>query len=329
MGCLKLPYRKEGLGKYSPLKICKGLEKKESVLKNCDDYYPFGLTFNSSERSGFTSNKFLFQSQELQDDLDLGWYSFKWRNHQPDIGRFFNVDPLAEEYHWWSPYAFSGNMVTAHRELEGLEPVTAIIANQSPQTYRGMVDAAGRTKPQVEIKVGLGNTVGIQGEFGPINAGAYYDAGTYNIGYNSQDGWIDEKTEGSGFAVGPIYGEEQEKIVAFEEDGRSEKVNAGMVEIDKETTIMGVMKLEDITESAYTVNQGDTWSGSRMGNSALAGHKYDRDNRTKGQQQGESKQSTNSSFEVSFDFRAILRLYFAFKLDVPMSENNTTNSNEP
>lgn len=43
----------------------------------------------------------------------------------PDIGRFFNVDPLTKEYHWWSSYAFSGNMVTAHRELEGLEPVAS------------------------------------------------------------------------------------------------------------------------------------------------------------------------------------------------------------
>ena len=61
-----------------------------------------------------------FQDQEYEKET--GWVKFKWRNHQPDIGRFFNVDPLAEEYHWWTPYAFSGNMVTAHRELEGLEP---------------------------------------------------------------------------------------------------------------------------------------------------------------------------------------------------------------
>ncbi len=45
----------------------------------------------------------------------------RWRNHQPEIGRFFNIDPLAVKYVYNSPYAFSENQVTAHVELEGLE----------------------------------------------------------------------------------------------------------------------------------------------------------------------------------------------------------------
>lgn len=57
----------------------------------------------------------------MQDDFDLNWYAFKWRNHDPAIGRFFNVDPLAMDYVYNSPYAFSENQVVAHVELEGLE----------------------------------------------------------------------------------------------------------------------------------------------------------------------------------------------------------------
>jgi RHS repeat-associated protein len=68
-------------------------------------------------------NKFKFQGQEHVDDLGLNWDSFKWRNHQPDIGRFFNVDPLAEKYVYNSPYAFSENDVVSAIELEGLEKV--------------------------------------------------------------------------------------------------------------------------------------------------------------------------------------------------------------
>jgi RHS repeat-associated protein len=89
------------------------------------DYYPFGLTFNSHQRENSVANKFKFQGQELIDDLNLGWDSFKWRNHQPDIGRFFNVDPLAEKYVYNSVYAFSENKVVAHREIEGLEAARA------------------------------------------------------------------------------------------------------------------------------------------------------------------------------------------------------------
>jgi hypothetical protein len=51
----------------------------------------------------------------------LNWNQFKWRNHQPDIGRFFNVDPLSEKYVYNSPYAFSENRVVDGVELEGLE----------------------------------------------------------------------------------------------------------------------------------------------------------------------------------------------------------------
>lgn len=41
----------------------------------------------------------------------------------PDVGRFFNVDVLAEDYDYQTPYAFSENKVTNHIELEGLEAV--------------------------------------------------------------------------------------------------------------------------------------------------------------------------------------------------------------
>lgn len=41
----------------------------------------------------------------------------------PDIGRFFNIDPLAEKYTHNSTYAFSENRVIDARELEGLEAI--------------------------------------------------------------------------------------------------------------------------------------------------------------------------------------------------------------
>lgn len=66
--------------------------------------------------------KYKYQGQERQEELGLNWDSFKWRNYMPEIGRFFNVDPLTEKYVDWSPYVFSGNRVIDARELEGLEP---------------------------------------------------------------------------------------------------------------------------------------------------------------------------------------------------------------
>lgn len=65
-----------------------------------------------------------YQGQERQYELGLNWDSFKYRNYDPAIGRFFNVDPLAEKYVYNSPYAFQENKLGMGVELEGLEMVS-------------------------------------------------------------------------------------------------------------------------------------------------------------------------------------------------------------
>lgn len=118
---------------------------KSPVIQS-DEYYPFGLRYNSYSRENSTKNRFLFQGQEHIDDLDLNWDSFKWRNHQPDIGRFFNIDPLAESYYYNSPYAFSENKVTAHVELEGLEAesIKKLQRSTAPSSYTSTLQRSGQ-----------------------------------------------------------------------------------------------------------------------------------------------------------------------------------------
>jgi len=90
-------------------------------------YYPFGLTMAgiSSKAAGDMKNKEnTFQNQRFDKDFDLNWVQFKWRNHDPQIGRFIEIDPLAHDYRHNSTYAFSENRVTDGRELEGLEYVS-------------------------------------------------------------------------------------------------------------------------------------------------------------------------------------------------------------
>ena len=65
--------------------------------------------------------KYKFQGQELQDELQLFWYAFKWRNYNPEIARFMSIDPLTEEYEDYTPYQFASNQPVHAQEVEGLE----------------------------------------------------------------------------------------------------------------------------------------------------------------------------------------------------------------
>jgi len=72
------------------------------------------------------SYRYGFQGQEKDDEIKGNGNSlnYKFRMHDPRIGRFFAMDPLAKKYPWYTPYQFSGNKVIHMVELEGLEEAT-------------------------------------------------------------------------------------------------------------------------------------------------------------------------------------------------------------
>jgi RHS repeat-associated protein len=113
-------------------------------------YYPFGLTMSgiSSKAANTLQNKEkTFQGQQIDDDLGLNWIQFKWRNHDPQIGRFIEIDPLSEKYEYNSTYAFSENKVTGHVELEGLEAVPIPYNRPKPYQNQTMGDMQIKKPP--------------------------------------------------------------------------------------------------------------------------------------------------------------------------------------
>jgi RHS repeat-associated protein len=116
-------------------------------------YYPFGLTMAgiSSKAANITPNKEkTFQGQRFDDELGVNWVQFKWRNHDPQIGRFIEIDPLSEEYEYNSTYAFSENKVTNHIELEGLEAIPL-----SRDLWQQSQTLPPQAKPVAAILIGL------------------------------------------------------------------------------------------------------------------------------------------------------------------------------
>ena len=75
-----------------------------SPVIGVNDYYPFGLTFNSYIRENSLTNRYLYNGKEKQDELDLGWMDYGARMYIPEIGRWGVIDPLSEKMRRWSPY---------------------------------------------------------------------------------------------------------------------------------------------------------------------------------------------------------------------------------
>src|SRR5690606_32548141 len=123
-GTLKIVDETEARGSRMP-------KKRRSHKTNDSEqnhYYPFGLRheihYPSSRIRDFraaeglnggqvgdpvelvnvtkTEYMYKYNGKEWQDELGLDWYDYGWRNYDPALGRWMNIDPLSEEFASWS-----------------------------------------------------------------------------------------------------------------------------------------------------------------------------------------------------------------------------------
>ncbi|MGV0829350.1 DUF6443 domain-containing protein [Empedobacter brevis] len=119
---------------------------------NEDHYYPFGLqhrgynkppvdiTIRERERveigvgigntSGSANYKYKYNGKELQEELGLNIYDYGARNYDPALGRWFNIDPLAEKYYKTTPYNYAANNPLVFKDIDGRD-IIFVINNQS------------------------------------------------------------------------------------------------------------------------------------------------------------------------------------------------------
>lgn len=194
-------------------------------------YYPFGLQMKGisyrNPSPAIHNKEKAFQNQQIDENLDLNWIQFKYRNHDPQIGRFIESDPLSHDYRYNSPYAFSENRVTDGRELEGLEYIS--IHHYADGTKRTDMYYKYTDK---EINAMGGTTAGLynSASYGPLGKGVvhyYYD----NKGAVSRTEW-DQKQEGgqSNFAYHGLYS--GPGSVTFDGGADSENYDFGFQPID-------------------------------------------------------------------------------------------------
>ena len=153
---------------------------------------------NAGLRNRLWNYRYTFQGQESDDEVKGAGNSvnYKYRMHDPRLGRFFAVDPLAGSFPWNSNYAFSENRVIDGFELEGLECITksesfTATAGASSFTETGMIlDFSG---PKIKVYsyttegIGAGTNISasydwLTGYYPDANASDLEGPGKLNVG---------------------------------------------------------------------------------------------------------------------------------------------------
>ncbi len=84
-------------------------------------YHPFGMEMEASYFAAQVGVEggYKYNGKELNEDFGLNWYDYGARWYMPDIGRWGQVDPLAERYSIMTPYCYVGNMPLTAVDPEG------------------------------------------------------------------------------------------------------------------------------------------------------------------------------------------------------------------
>ncbi|MBT1707601.1 RHS repeat-associated core domain-containing protein [Fulvivirgaceae bacterium PWU5] len=93
-----------------------------SAIVAMDDYYAFGMNFNSIARQNGAEQRYLYNGKEKQNELGLDWLDYGARMYMPEIGRWGAVDNSAERGTNYSPYNYAFDSPIRYVDPDGNWP---------------------------------------------------------------------------------------------------------------------------------------------------------------------------------------------------------------
>ena len=123
---------KDHLGnvRYSYDRISYGIQEE-------NNYYPFGMKhegYNNYSYIPVVSN-YKYNGKELQDEFGLNVYDYGARLYDPARAGWSNIDPLAEKYPGFSPYAYCLDNPIKFVDQDGREPTPYQAAIMAKHVY--------------------------------------------------------------------------------------------------------------------------------------------------------------------------------------------------
>ncbi|MBT1689151.1 RHS repeat-associated core domain-containing protein [Dawidia soli] len=194
----------------------------KSPVVQVDDYYPYGLTFNSYQRENGLSQKYLFNGKEFLDEMNIDWHDYQARQYDSKIGRFLSVDPATEAMRKFSVYSYAFGNPIRFIDPDGMMPEEVIdptkqkneknIQQKVDRVYEQPLRNTPLPGQGASVELSGSVSIGLQGGFSVKvlgeNMSVFVNFGSFDLvtastseGVKSGDGNV---KEGAELGIGPV-----------------------------------------------------------------------------------------------------------------------------
>lgn len=138
---------------------------KDGQVVAAIDYLPYGKTMRLYYTNPRDLIAYRYTGQEF--DEETGLYNYRSRLYDPDVGRFYQLDPQAQYY---SPYKYAGNSFVASDDESAVKETVTGTNLAISEAYLGGSAANGRWNPGDQNFRDTGTHIGIIGGDGKAGA---------------------------------------------------------------------------------------------------------------------------------------------------------------